>query len=258
MSDEEQDSLPVYIIGSVFGLILIFLSKVLIQKYVCSKWKRTDKNKVTPNGGLDGSPTKVVPVSTPEVPHKIRMRRKATHDEHDDRPRKVIEWTRAGIELIFSEFDQSGDKVIDLREVRTLFRVFMIFVYLWLPSANHTSKSSVLLNARSAASHIGECCLRAKLFKVHFISNDDNLTFFLLFLPLPVFLFSSSSSSFLLFFFSSLHSSKYLWLLSQQDKKYRQIFFQAETSWKLYLRRSTTTTQVDSHSMSGINGWWMV
>ena len=118
MSDTE-DPLLGYIVGGVFGAILI----ILIVGYFYNKRKQKQNNniRVTPYGDDSGrgTSTKVMPTpAAAQIPHKIRMRRRATHDENDDQPRRVIERTRAGIELIFSEFDQSDDQMIDLREVR--------------------------------------------------------------------------------------------------------------------------------------------
>jgi hypothetical protein len=120
MSDTD-DPLLGYIVGGIFGAILI----ILIVGYFYNKKKQNNSSiRMRPhnNDSGRGTSTKVMPTPTTaaaaQIPHKIRMRRRATHDENDDQPRRVIERTRAGIELIFSEFDQSDDQMIDLREVR--------------------------------------------------------------------------------------------------------------------------------------------
>ena len=129
MSDTD-DPLLGYIVGGIFGAILI----ILIVGYFYNKKKQNNSSiRMRPhnNDSGRGTSTKVMPTPTTaaaaQIPHKIRMRRRATHDENDDQPRRVIERTRAGIELIFSEFDQSDDQMIDLREVRFLLLLFCVY-----------------------------------------------------------------------------------------------------------------------------------
>jgi hypothetical protein len=108
MSDNE-DPLLAIIVGAVFGAVIIILGfRFLIVR--CDKTKKNNSSTV-----------KVIPsksLSTPVVPQKIKLRRKVTHDPNNTEPRKIIERIRIGIELIFKEFDQSRDGLIDTQEVR--------------------------------------------------------------------------------------------------------------------------------------------
>jgi hypothetical protein len=110
MSDNE-DPLLAIIVGAVFGAVIIILGfRFLIVR--CDKTKKNNSSSST---------VKVIPsksLSTPVVPQKIKLRRKVTHDPNNTEPRKIIERIRIGIELIFKEFDQSRDGLIDTQEVR--------------------------------------------------------------------------------------------------------------------------------------------
>ena len=110
MSDNE-DPLLAIIVGAVFGAVIIILGfRFLIVR--CDKTKKNNNSSST---------VKVIPsksLSTPVVPQKIKLRRKVTHDPNNTEPRKIIERIRIGIELIFKEFDQSRDGLIDTQEVR--------------------------------------------------------------------------------------------------------------------------------------------
>ena len=109
MSDDSSDPTLGIAVGAIFVSILV----ILIIGYLfnrCNKNKKNKRDKVTPT--LSSS-TKVVPA----LPAKIKLRRRATHDPSDTQPRKIIERTQLGIELMFREFDASGDQLIDQHEV---------------------------------------------------------------------------------------------------------------------------------------------
>ena len=111
MSDNE-DPLLAIIVGADFGAVIIILG----FRYIIVRCDKTKKN-----NNASSSTVKVIPsksLSTSVVPQKIKLRRKVTHDPSNTEPRKIIERIRIGIELIFKEFDQSRNGLIDPEEVR--------------------------------------------------------------------------------------------------------------------------------------------
>ena len=114
MSDEAPDPTISIVVGTIFGAVIILLVLRFIHLKCENKNKCTKNDKVKPASPANStSPTKVVP----DVPEKIKLRRKATHDPKDSHRRKIIERTRIGVEMIFREFDRSCDNLIDGLEV---------------------------------------------------------------------------------------------------------------------------------------------
>jgi hypothetical protein len=110
----DQDPVLAVVVGCVFAtLVTVLLIGYMIDKK--KHWRQQRLLTILPDNPKEGGNS-----STKVVPAKIKMRRKATHDPNDTAPRRIIQRTRVGIDLIFAEFDSSGDGMIDQNEFKAL------------------------------------------------------------------------------------------------------------------------------------------